>query len=81
VAVEKELTIIRRSKLYMQTVVLSPSAGVFVVWSLRKFFLNDHTTKTPAEGESTTGCMYNLDLLMMVSSFSTATRQRHLQRG
>jgi hypothetical protein len=46
----------------MQPVVLSPSAGVFVVWL---FFLNDHTTKTPAEGESTTGCMYNLDLLMM----------------
>jgi hypothetical protein len=36
------------------------------VWPLRKkFFLNDHTTKTPAEGESTTGCMHNLDLLMM----------------
>jgi hypothetical protein len=56
----------------MQPVVLSPSAGVFVVWPLRKkkrereeFFLNGHTTKTPAEGESTTGCMYNLDLLMM----------------
>jgi hypothetical protein len=31
----------------------------------KKFFLNGHTTKTPAEGESTTGCMYNLDLLMM----------------
>jgi hypothetical protein len=46
----------------MQPVVLSPSAGVFVVWP---FFLNGHTTKTPAEGESTTGCMYNLDLLMM----------------
>jgi hypothetical protein len=48
--------------------VLSPSAGVFVVWPLRKtqdFFLNGHTTKTPAEGESTTGCMYNLDLLMI----------------
>jgi hypothetical protein len=28
-------------------------------------FFNGHTTKTPAEGESTTGCMYNLDLLMM----------------
>jgi hypothetical protein len=28
--------IIRRSKLYMQPVVLSPSAGVFVVWPLRK---------------------------------------------
>jgi hypothetical protein len=28
-------------------------------------FLNDHTKKTPAEGERTTGCMYNLDLLMM----------------
>jgi hypothetical protein len=39
------------------------------VWPLRKnssfFFLKGHTTKTPAEGESTTGCMYNLDLLMM----------------
>jgi hypothetical protein len=30
-----------------------------------EFFLNSHTTKTPAKGESTTGCMYNLDLLMM----------------
>jgi hypothetical protein len=48
----------------MQPVALSPSAGVFVVWPL-EFFLNGHTTKTPAEGESTTGCMYNLDLLMM----------------
>jgi hypothetical protein len=28
--------IIRRSKLYMQPVVVSPSAGVFVVWPLRK---------------------------------------------
>jgi hypothetical protein len=36
------------------------------VWPLRRrFFLNGHTTKTPAEGESTTGCMYNLDLLTM----------------
>jgi hypothetical protein len=49
----------------MQPVVLSPSADVFVVWPLRKFFLNGHTTKTPAEEETTTGCMYNLDLLMM----------------
>jgi hypothetical protein len=47
--------------------VLSPSAGVFVMWPLRKkeFFLNGHTTKTPAEGESTIGYMYNLDLPMM----------------
>jgi hypothetical protein len=29
----------------VQPVVLSPSAGVFVVWPLRKFFLNGHTTK------------------------------------
>jgi hypothetical protein len=29
------------------------------------FFLNGHTTKTPAERDSTTGYMYNLDLLMM----------------
>jgi hypothetical protein len=49
----------------MQPVVLSPSAGVSVAWPLRKNFLNGHTTKTPAEGESTTGSMYNLDLLMM----------------
>jgi len=28
-------------------------------------FLNGHTAKISAEGESTTGCMYNLDLLMM----------------
>jgi hypothetical protein len=51
----------------MQPVVLSPSAGVFVVWPLKKneFFLNGHMTKTPAEGENTTGCMYNLDLLKM----------------
>jgi hypothetical protein len=48
----------------MQPVLLSPSAGVFVVGPLRKNS-NGHTTKTPAEGESTTGCMYNLDLLMM----------------
>ena len=54
-----------RSKLYMQPMVFSPSADVFVVWPLRKNFLNGHTTKTSAEGESTTGCMYNLDLLMM----------------
>ena len=46
----------------MQPVVFSPSADVFVVWP---FFLNGHTTKTSAEGESATGCMYNLDLLMM----------------
>jgi len=26
---------------------------------------NGHTTRTSAEGDSTTGCMYNLDLLMM----------------
>jgi hypothetical protein len=32
---------------------------------INEFFLNGHTTKTSAEGESTTGCMYNLDLLMM----------------
>jgi hypothetical protein len=52
--------------MYMQPVVLSPSAGVFVVWPLRKnFFLKGHTTKSPAEGESTTGCTYNSDLLMM----------------
>ena len=57
--------IIRRSKLYMQPVVLSPSADVFVVWPLRENFLNGHTTKTSAEGESTTGCMYNIDLVMM----------------
>jgi hypothetical protein len=48
----------------MQPVVLSHSAGVFVVWLL-EFFLNGHKTKTPAEGKSITGCMYNLDLLMM----------------
>jgi len=30
-----------------------------------EFFLNGHTIKTSAEGESITGCMYNLDLLMM----------------
>jgi hypothetical protein len=30
-----------------------------------QFFLKGHTTKTPAEGGSTTGYMYNLDLLMM----------------
>jgi hypothetical protein len=30
-----------------------------------QFFLNGYKTKAPAEGESTTGCMYNLDLLMM----------------
>jgi hypothetical protein len=30
--------IIRRSKLYIQPVVLSPSADVFVVWPLRKNF-------------------------------------------
>jgi len=58
--------IIRRSKLYMQPMVFSLSADVFVVRPLRKdSFLNSHTTKTSAEGESTTGCMYNLDLLMM----------------
>jgi len=45
--------------------VFSPSADVFVVQPLRKDFLNGHTTKISAEGESTTGCMYNLDLLMM----------------
>ena len=33
---------------------------------LRSFFLNGRTTKTSAEGENTIGCMYNLDLLMMV---------------
>jgi hypothetical protein len=30
-----------------------------------EFFLSGHTIKTPAEGESTTGCMYNSDLLLM----------------
>jgi len=49
----------------MQPVVLFPSADVFDVWPLRKFFLNGRTTKTSAEGENTIGCMYNLDLLMM----------------
>ena len=61
--------IIRRSKLYMQPMVFSPSADVFVLRPLRKnsleFFLNGRTTKTSAEGENTIGCMYNLDLLMM----------------
>jgi len=57
--------IIRRSKLYMQHMVLSPSADVFVVRPLRKNFLNGRTTKTSAEGENTICCMYNLDLLMM----------------
>ena len=56
--------IIRRSKLFMQPMVFFPSADVFVVWPLRKNFLNGHTTKTSAEGENTIGCMYNLDLLM-----------------
>jgi len=51
--------------LYMQPMVFSPSADVFVVRPLRKNFLNGHTTKTSAEGESNTGCMYNLDLLIM----------------
>ena len=45
--------IIRRSKLYMQPMVFSPSADVFVVQPLRK----------------------------SLSSFSTAARQRRLQRG
>jgi len=45
--------IIRRPKLYMQPMVFSPSADVFV------------RPKTSAEGENTIGCMYNLDLLMM----------------
>jgi len=31
----------------------------------KELFLNGHTTNTSAEGESNTGCMYNLDLLMM----------------
>ena len=66
--------IIRRSKLYMQPMVFSPSADVFVVWPLRlakknphkrQSFLNCRTTKTSAEGENTIGCTYNLDLLMM----------------
>jgi len=58
--------IIRRSKLYMQPVVFSTSADVFVVRPLKKdSFLNGRTTKTSAEGENTIGCMYNLDLLMM----------------
>ena len=60
--------IIRRSKLYMQPMVSSPSADVFVVGPLRKdskSFLNGRTTKTSAEGKNTIGCMYNVDLLMM----------------
>ena len=57
--------IIRRSKLYMQPMVFSPSADVFVVRPLRKDSLNGRTTKTSAEGENTIGCLYNLDLLMM----------------
>ena len=57
--------IIRRSKLYMQPMVFSPSADVFVVRPLRKSFLNGRMTKTSAEGVNTTGCMYNLDLLMV----------------
>jgi len=56
--------IIRRSKLYMQPMVFSPSADVFVVQPLRKDSTG-RTTKTSAEGENTIGCMYNLDLLMM----------------
>ena len=59
------MPIIRRSKLYMQPMVCSPSADVFVVRPLRKFLLNGRTTKTSAEGENTIGCMYNLDLVMM----------------
>jgi len=31
----------------------------------KEFSLNGHTTKTSAEGESPTGCMYNLDLLLL----------------
>jgi hypothetical protein len=54
---ERSSFIIRRSKLYKPPVVRR--------WEPQEFFLNGHTTKTPAEGESTTGCMYNLDLLMM----------------
>ena len=58
--------IIRRSKLYMNPMVFSPYADVFVARPLRKdSFLNVRTTKTSAEGENTIGCMYNLDLLMM----------------
>jgi hypothetical protein len=38
---------------------------VAVEKELLEFFLNGHMTKKPAEGESTIGCMYNLDLLMM----------------
>ena len=58
--------IIRRSKLYMQPMVFSPSTDVFVVRPLRMdSFLNGCMTKTSAEGENTIGFMYNLDLLMM----------------
>ena len=46
---------IMRSKLYMQPMVFSPTADVFVVRPLRK----------NSEGQNTIGCMYNLDLLMM----------------
>jgi hypothetical protein len=31
----------------------------------KELFLNGHTTKTTAERDSTTGYMYNLNLLMM----------------
>jgi len=53
----------------MQPMVFFPSADVFVVRLLRKNSttqqLNGRKTKTSAEGENTTGCMYNLELLMM----------------
>jgi len=58
--------IIGRSKLYMQPMVFSPSADVFVVRPLRKDCpFSTAARQTSAEGENTIGCMYNLDLLMM----------------
>ena len=43
--------IIRRSKLYMQPMVFSPSADVFVVRPLRKNFLNSRMTDVYRGGE------------------------------
>jgi hypothetical protein len=40
--------------------LLSP----LLYWCISVFFLNVHKTNSSVEGESTTGCVYNLDLLM-----------------
>jgi len=51
---------VSRNHIYMQTLVLSLSAGDCPVHRLRKNFLNRCTRQLPAESDDTRGCIYTI---------------------